>query len=139
MELPYFNFYVSDYLTGKIQKVPMETQGIFINICALWWKRQGKLFYDIDELSFDLRVDKQMLTNCLNLLIERGIIVKFASGLLDVCFLRKQLEKKTGISVKRSIAGAKGGKQMLSKCLANDFSQNQIQNIILAYIAFVVT
>ncbi len=118
MGIPYFKFFTTDYLSGRIQHFDMTTQGIFLNICALLWKNKGELYYNIDELSHILRVDKQLLSKCLNLLIEKDIIKKFASGLLEVCFISEQLQERKILSVKRSVAGRKGGKQLQSKCKA---------------------
>ena len=41
--LPYFKFTPSEWLTGNICFEPLEVQGLFINICALYWQRDGQL------------------------------------------------------------------------------------------------
>jgi len=44
-ELPYFKFEPAEYIAGDIQDCSFEAQGVFINICALYWIKQGALFY----------------------------------------------------------------------------------------------
>ena len=41
--LPYFKFTPSEWLTGEICFEDLETQGLFINICAWYWQRDGLL------------------------------------------------------------------------------------------------
>lgn len=42
-DLPYFKFYVSEWNDGKIVDCSMEAQGLFINLCSLYWSRLGAL------------------------------------------------------------------------------------------------
>lgn len=42
-ELPYFKFFVSEWNDGRIVDCSMEAQGLFINICSLYWSRLGNL------------------------------------------------------------------------------------------------
>ena len=120
MRLPYFQFYVNDWLSGKLQFLPMECHGVFANLCAMIWKSENHLENDEEYISHMLRVDKQMFNKCLNLLKQKEIVYLDKDNLLRVEFLDEQWEAKTDISQKRSKAGRKGGKQKLSKCKAND-------------------
>lgn len=43
---PYFKFIATEWLTGDIVYEDFDTQGLFINICALYWQRDGKLSID---------------------------------------------------------------------------------------------
>ena len=43
---PYFKFIATEWLTGDIVYEDFECQGLFINICALYWQRDGKLSID---------------------------------------------------------------------------------------------
>jgi len=120
--LPYFKFMVSDWMSGTIFSHDMETQGVFINLCARMWKNGGTITGDIDRLSRLLgRVDKQMLSKCLDLLEQDELVCLDKDGNLYVKFICAQLEDRAALHVKRSDAGRKGGKanakQMLSKCL----------------------
>lgn len=40
---PYFKFIVSEWMTGDIVFESLSVQGLFINICALYWQRDGSL------------------------------------------------------------------------------------------------
>lgn len=117
--LPYFKFMVDDWLGGMICTHDMATQGVFINLCARAWKNGGYLENDEDKLARVLRVEKQMLSNCLSLLKRDGLVCQANDGLLHVKFLVMQLGIQRSISAKRSKAGRKGGlasgKQLLSK------------------------
>ena len=65
-ELPYFQFEPAAYLTGDITLCSMEAQGVYINLCCLYWQKDCKL-----GLSKASRRFKQGL---INELIEEGII-----------------------------------------------------------------
>lgn len=108
--LPYFQFMVDDWLGGLICTHTMEHQGIFINICARLWKRGGYLDGNEDRLARMLRINKQMLSNCLILLKQDGIICFTSDGRLYIKFILAQLERFKDISAKRALAGSKGGK-----------------------------
>ena len=36
---PYFKFIASEWMTGDIVFESLSVQGLFINICALYWQR----------------------------------------------------------------------------------------------------
>lgn len=40
---PYFKFYTGEWLNGRITLEDLETQGLFINLCAYYWHNEGKL------------------------------------------------------------------------------------------------
>jgi hypothetical protein len=42
-ELPYFKFYPGQWLKGDIVDCSMQAQGLFINICVLYWMKNGNL------------------------------------------------------------------------------------------------
>jgi hypothetical protein len=107
-KLPFFKFFSKDWLSGNIQAHDMETQGVFINICARAWSEGGKIEANHDRLSRLLRVNKQILASALQLLVDDGLLV-----LLDGCYSSKfillQLEELSTLSKKRAVAGRKGG------------------------------
>ena len=51
-ELPYFKFDVAEWLQGDITLCNLETQGLFINICAYYWSRHCNVAYSIIKLRF---------------------------------------------------------------------------------------
>jgi hypothetical protein len=42
-DLPYFKFIVSEWNDGAITDCSMEAQGLFINVCSLYWSQSGEL------------------------------------------------------------------------------------------------
>ena len=42
-ELPYFKFYPGEWMKGDITDCSIEAQGLFINICVLYWMKAGSL------------------------------------------------------------------------------------------------
>lgn len=40
-ELPYFKFYVSEWANGNITLCSYEAQGLFTNLCSLYWSQSG--------------------------------------------------------------------------------------------------
>jgi len=119
MSLPYFQFMVDDWLSGLICTHDMETQGVFLNVCARLWKCGGRMPDDDDRNARLLRVNKQLLSTCLAKLKQDFILLVDDDGNLYVKFLLKQLEARKEVSAKRSAAGRKGGqanaKQTVSK------------------------
>ncbi len=121
-DLPYFKFMVGDWLSGDIHGHDMETQGVFINLCARIWKEGGALDRDDAKLARLLRVDKQKLASALQVLIDDGCLVITEHGKLSSKFILLQLAERGTLSEARARAGRKGGKAKQlarrSKCKA---------------------
>jgi hypothetical protein len=98
---PYFKFIATDWMTGDIVFEDLKTQGLFINICALYWQRGGlisvfdlqKRFKNIDEL---------------NNLIGTFLVEK--DGQISIDFLDEQLNDANHVSLINRANGAKGGR-----------------------------
>lgn len=99
--LPYFKFTVSEWLTGDIIFESLEAQGLFINICALYWNRDGKL--KVDEVL--KRYNKSELIANLS---ERFISV--SDGYISIAFLDEQFSERNGLSKTNSKNGKLGGR-----------------------------
>jgi hypothetical protein len=100
-DLPYFKFTVAEWLTGDIVFESFEMQGLFINICALYWQRECKLsLSDIDK--------RYKRPDLLNELTDRFISVN--NGFISVKFLDEQFEFRKGVSIKNSKNGSLGGR-----------------------------
>lgn len=106
-ELPYFKFEPQAWDTGNIQMCSLECQGLFINLCAIYWSRLGELPYRL-ALVKTCHGDSKNL----DILIESGLIKK-SDDLLTIDFLDKQLEEFQIISSKRAQAGKKGGENRI--------------------------
>jgi len=102
--LPYFKFFSAEWLTGDIVYEDFETQGLFINICAIYWHRDGIIsIKDIEK-----RYKSERLAN----LTERFISVN-SDGFISIKFLDEQLIERGHVSKVNSINGRKGGRPKL--------------------------
>lgn len=84
-ELPYFKFISTEWLTGSIAMDSFEVQGLFINVCALYWKNTGSL--SVKEI--EQRYKKKKL---INEMLEKYTIVK--DGMVSIQFLDEQLGER---------------------------------------------
>lgn len=116
---PYFKFIATEWLTGDIVYEDFESQGLFINICALYWQRDGKL--SIEDIT--RRYKNESIIQSLS-----GRFFSVNDGLISINFLDEQLEDANHISKVNSENGKKGAekrkmlataKQSLSEPLAN--------------------
>jgi hypothetical protein len=99
--LPYFKFTPSEWLTGDICFEDLEVQGLFINICAWYWQRDGNLkISDIEK-----RYNKP---TALNSLYDRFLNVE--NDTIQIVFLDEQLIDRNHISKTNSFNGSKGGR-----------------------------
>lgn len=121
--LPYWKFFSDKWLGGNIQAHDMQTQGIFVNICARAWADGGEIEWNLSRLSRVLHVDKQVLDDAIQLLVEDEMIVLTKGGNITSKFILQQLGERKRLSKKRSNSGRKGGhiKQLnrASKCQAS--------------------
>ena len=99
-ELPYFKFTPDEYLTGDITLLPWDLQGIFINVCAYYWKR-------------DCRVDEAKLKQRYPTVTDEqweGLseIIIFDNGEAKIVFLDEQFNELLAKHKLYSDAGKKG-------------------------------
>lgn len=96
--LPYFKFVTSRWITGDIMECSLSAQGLFINLCALYWARQGKLSYSAMKKKFP-RKQKHF-----DELLNAGILKSNEDDLV-ISFLDDQLTERGLVSEKnRNIA-----------------------------------
>jgi len=115
-ELPYFRFYSSEYLEGSITLENVQTQGLFIQICAWYWKKDCQT--DLKFISKRLINGKAMLKRCLNNLLDRNIIKVDENEMITIEFLDEQYLYLEGKRNKLVEAGRIGGKAMLKQRLS---------------------
>lgn len=96
----YFKFIATEWLTGDIVFEDFELQGIFINVCALYWHRDGKI--SVED------VIKRLKNERFYELTDRFVSVK--DGFLSIKFLDEQLIEANHISKTNSDNGKKGGR-----------------------------
>jgi hypothetical protein len=98
-ELPYFKFEPSEWLNGDIFLEEPEVQGIFINICCLYWHKLGDL-----KLS---RLKKQFRNyiDTVEYLHKEEYISVGEDDVVTVKFLEEQLHEREDVVEKRRAAG----------------------------------
>jgi hypothetical protein len=97
---PYFKFTATEWLTGDIIYEDYELQGIFINVCAIYWNRDGKI--TIDEMK--KRIKSERLAEL------SGGFFSVSDGLISIAFLDEQLITAKHVSKINSKNGKKGGR-----------------------------
>jgi hypothetical protein len=106
---PYFKFTATEWLTGDIVYETLELQGLFINVCALYWQRDGKL--TIEDL-----IRRYKNESLINELINRYIWNE--QGNILIKFLDEQLIEANHISKVNSENGKKGAEAKRNKANA---------------------
>jgi len=95
---PYFKFIVSEWMTGDIVYESFSVQGLFINICALYWQRDGIL--SVDDINKRYK-NPDELKNLLN------IFIHIENDFISINFLDEQLIEAGHISKINSDKGKK--------------------------------
>lgn len=101
-ENPYFKFYTSEWLNGRITLEEYELQGLFINLCAYYWHSHGDLTKEQANKKFKnpVGLDSLLKENLIGLKGEKIIIL----------FLDEQLIARGVQSVQNRANGNKGGR-----------------------------
>jgi hypothetical protein len=99
IELPYFKFFPSQWVTGDINYISYELQGAFIQACCHYWSKEcdmdyNKLIMRIDKKYIDQLIELKLITN------NKKITIKF----MDEQHKERQMAHK--LRVKN---GRKGG------------------------------
>ena len=105
---PFFKFVATEWLTGDIVYESLDVQGLFINICALYWQRDGKL--SIDDINMRYK-QSELLAK----LTDRFFSVN--EGFVSINFLDEQLIDANHISKVNSNNGKLGGRPKQPKPL----------------------
>lgn len=103
---PYFKFIVTEWLTGDIVYEEFSVQGLFINVCALYWQRDGSLTVEDVNKRYKNPVE-------LELLIDNFLLV--TDGVISIKFLDEQLIDAKHISKVNSKNGSLGGRPKKSE------------------------
>jgi hypothetical protein len=116
---PYFKFFPTEWMTGDIVFEDFETQGLFINICALYWQRNADLSIEDINKRFKYPSKLANLTDRFFSLSEDKILIKF---------LDEQLVDAGHISKTNSLNGSKGGRPKGAKTLSKKPTANRPQS-----------
>jgi len=119
-ELPFFKFEPSEWMAGRIQRQPVETQATFINLCCKYWHKLGELSFEDACLDFG---KTQM-----DLLLEKKII-GIDSDYIFIKFLDAQLEECAETSKKNSIKGLKSAEIRALRKLNSTVVQPQLTGV----------
>lgn len=105
--LPYFQFEPAEYLAGDIMFCSYASQGMFNNICALYWQKDCKLSYSqtIKRLGNEDLIKELISEN----------IIKVEVDAIIINFLDEQYNKATSKSNTNSENGKKGAQKRWRK------------------------
>lgn len=106
---PYFKFTATEWLTGDIVYESFELQGLFINVCALYWQRDGNL--SVQDL-----IKRYKNETLIKELVDRYILIIDEN--ISIKFLDEQLIEANHISKVNSENGKKGAEAKRNKANA---------------------
>lgn len=99
-ELPWFKFNASKWLTGDIVFHSLEVQGLFINIVATYWIREGELtLSDIQKRYPHPELIQKLIPD----------LIKEEDGIISIEFLDELFTAQKQVSLRNSKNGRKGG------------------------------
>lgn len=120
-ELPYFKFFVAEYLQGDITLLTMQAQGLFINICSHYWNKQGCI-----KLSYLKKRLNTANEDMFNELIENKLIkINMSKDSVKISFLDEQMSELENEYIKNSENGKKG---VEAKRLKREHVTNEAQD-----------
>ena len=99
-ELPYFKFFSDQWLGKKITLEPYELQGVFINVCAIYWA---------NDCDIKIATLQKRYGEAIDLLISEGYI-KSKDGIAKISFLDSQWNERHKIHKELSNSGKAGAK-----------------------------
>lgn len=104
-ELPYFKFHCEQWLGKKITLETFETQGIFINVCAIYWA---------NDCDIKIATLKKRYGQAIDYLIDEGFI-KDKNGIAKISFLDSQWQERYKIHKENSNNGKAGAEARWGK------------------------
>ena len=104
-ELPYFKFFSDQWLGKKITLEPYELQGVFINVCAIYWA---------NDCDIKIATLQKRYGEAIDLLISEGYI-KSKDGIAKISFLDSQWNERHKIHKELSNSGKAGAKARWDK------------------------
>lgn len=104
--LPYFKFDAESWLSGRIQYIPVEEIGIYINLVARIWKSGGELRND-RFLPRILGASREQFDAAMRDFLELDIITETDDGMLRIKFIDDQLAERQAFIERCSNGGRK--------------------------------
>lgn len=102
---PWFKFSPELWENGDINFMSMEHQGVFLQLCILYWKRTGSVRLDNAKRLFDSRGWGACFIDLYN-----DKLFTCEGGNIRISFLDEQLKHKLAVSEQNRKNGSKGGK-----------------------------
>jgi hypothetical protein len=97
-KLQWFKFSPTDWIMGKIQRCPDDTQGRYMRLVCLYWNKECILSIEDAEIEID--------TDHLDILTKKKII-KTENDFIKISFLDEQMESILETSKKNSLSAKK--------------------------------
>lgn len=104
-ELPYFKFFSDQWLGKKITLESFETQGVFINVCAIYWA---------NDCDIKITTLQKRYGEAIQYLIDEGFI-KEKNGIAKISFLDSQWSERHKIHKELSNFGKAGAEARWGK------------------------
>ena len=104
-KLPWFKFHCDEWLSGKISFESYELQGIFIKVCATYWKRDC----DMSEKDFNKFIRNLPKKKIKELIDEEYI--KIEKSQVIISFLDEQLEEQNKVQSAKSLGGKRSAEK----------------------------
>lgn len=101
-DLPYFKFIISEWNDGDVTLCSLEAQGLFINLCSLYWSQEGDL---------SLSKSKRRFSGCNATAWDELIndhVIKIDGDNIVINFLDEQFEERGKLSTTNAQNASKG-------------------------------
>lgn len=112
-DLPYFKFKISEWNDGNITLCSFEAQGLFINLCSIYWSQEGEV---------SLSKMKRRFSHCKATAWKELIsdsIIKVEEDSIIINFLDEQFSELNETSKKNSTNASKGWEKRRKKMPIN--------------------
>lgn len=96
-DLPYFKFVISEWNDGDITLCSLEAQGLFINLCSIYWSQEGTM-----SLAKAKRRFSQCNATAWDELLNDNIL-KVSGDEISISFLDEQLQDRGKLSEKNAV------------------------------------
>jgi len=116
-KLQWFKFSYADWRLGKIQRCPEITQARFINLCCLYWNKEGNLSYEDAEIEID--------KSHLDTLISKKVVSSI-DGVINISFLDEQLLEIQEVKNDKSKSGVIGNLKRWHPSIFKRFKDKEI-------------
>lgn len=104
-DLPYFKFVISEWNDGDVTLCSLEAQGLFINLCSIYWSQEGNM---------SLAKSKRRFSNCNATAWESLMndkVIKVKGDRIIINFLDEQFKERGKLSSTNSENASNGWKK----------------------------